>query len=85
MLLRQETHDGARLSEVYIELTTKVTRSGNKISPAESTYSYVMIWLTRHPTVSPFIMQTHTKARGFSGRSFVGILNQSKLDLWNVR
>jgi hypothetical protein len=43
-----------------------------------------MIWLTRHPTVSPFIMQTHTKARGFSGRSFVGILNQSKLDLWNA-
>ena len=69
---------------INVELTTKMARTGNQISPAESCYSYVTICQVRYPTVLAFIMHTHTKARGYSVRSFVGILNQSKPDLWNA-
>ena len=79
-------HDGAKACGEFInvELTTKMARTGNQISPAESCYSYVTICQVRYPTVLAFIMHTHTKARGYSVRSFVGILNQSKPDLWNA-
>jgi hypothetical protein len=69
---------------INIELTTKMTRAGKQIFPAESYYPYVMIWLIMHPgCIAIHHVHTH-QSGGCSVRSFVGILNQSKPDLWNA-
>jgi len=69
---------------INIEFTTKMTRAGKQISPAESYYPYVMIWLIMYPgCIAIHHVHTH-QSGGCSVRSFVGILNQSKPDLWNA-